>query len=440
MKTMKKLFFSTLTVLLAGGFFSVISASDTDLQKTYTWKYTINKDATVGFDNYDCNLTIHTWDKGETEFHLTIDAKTRSAEDAAILDKYLQEMTFPNSAAAVKFKDTFWQNRNNIMGRMTMKLEGGKTISLSQFSMKGELWIPAVCRFDLGSKYSEINMEDFSGPLTLDLYSDNMYAANVRGKAEITDKYSTIEFKDMKDLKADLYSSKLEAGNTGNLNILSKYTKFTAESSGRLEADSYNDKFNITKTGDIKFTSKYSDLITELSGQITLDCYEGTIVFKEVKDVNITSKYTDFQFGVAGNISIVSSYNDKMEATKVNSLKINESKYCSYKIDELAISVTESDGYEDKFSILKTGQEFKELNIEGKYVEISLGLSKSTDYRFSAKIDYPKLDINESQLKSSSKVIDGSHMEYTAVKGTEKDGMPRIEVKGYEMGLKIVEM
>ena len=62
-------------------------------------------------------------------------------------------------------------------------------------------------------------MEDFSGQLKLDLYNDNLYGANVKGKTEIEDKYSTIEFKDMKDLKADLYNSKLEAANTGNLSI-----------------------------------------------------------------------------------------------------------------------------------------------------------------------------------------------------------------------------
>ena len=56
-----------------------------------------------------------------------------------------------------------------------MKLEGGKDVSLSEFSMKGELWIPSGCRFGLNSKYSEINMEDFSGQLTLDLYNDNFY-------------------------------------------------------------------------------------------------------------------------------------------------------------------------------------------------------------------------------------------------------------------------
>ena len=438
MKTMRKLFFSTLVLFLTAGVIPSVSAAGKDLQKTFTWKYTMNKDGNVVLDNYDCNVTIHVWDKGEAEYHLTIDAKTRSDEDATVLDNYLQNLKFSNSTSSVRFASSFWETRNNILGRMTMKLAGGKNVALTDFSMKGELWVPSGCRFELISKYSEINMEDFTGQLKLDLYNDNLYGGSVKGKTEIEDKYSTIEFKEMKDIKADLYNSKLEATNTGNMVIVSKYTKVTAASSGNLDIDSYNDKYNIPNTGDIKFLSKYSDLKTESSGNVTFDCYEGTFSLQDLKDLNLTSKYADFKFGTAGDISVSSSYNDKLAAGKLKSLKINESKYCSFRIEELSGSVSESDGYEDKFNVLKTGQEFKGLSVDGKYIDVSLGLPKSVDFRFRAKIQYPKLDIDESQLKATTKIIDGSHLDYTAVKGTEKEGMPVIEINGYEMSLKII--
>ena len=357
MKTMKRLFFNLVVVFLCAGLASSVSASGPDLNKTYTWKYSINKDAHVAFDNYDCNLIIHTWDKSETEYHLTVDAKTRSDEDAAVLDNYLQNLKFSNSQASVSFHDSFWQTRTNIMGKTTMEIEGGKKIALTEIKIKGELWIPVTCRFELGSKYSEVNMEDFSGLLYLDLYNDNFFGANVKGKSDIKDKYSTIEFKDMKDISADLYNSKLEAGNTGDLKIETKYSKVTIASSGNLDVNSYNDNYTIAKTGDITFVEKYSDLKTESSGQLSLDCYEGSVIIKEAKDIDITSKYADFQFDIAGNIAVASAYNDKLAAGKLTSLKISDSKYCSYRIDEMVTSLTEADGYEDKFMIRKTGQE-----------------------------------------------------------------------------------
>jgi hypothetical protein len=326
------------------------------------------------------------------------------------------------------------------MGRMTMKLEGSREVNLSEFSMKGELWIPAGCRFELKSKYSEINIEDFAGPLTVDLYNGHLYGGNLMSKARIVDKYSTIEFRDIKDLSADLYNSKLEAKSTGDLNIESKYSKVTAISSGKLEINSYNDNYSIPKTGDVTFVSKYSDLKTESSGQLNIDSYEGSFIMNDVKDIKIESKYTDFQFGTAGDIAVSSAYNGKLVAGTVKSLSINESKYCNYRIDELKGSVTETDGYEDKFTILKTTGDLKEVRVNGKYLEISLGILRSTDYRFKAKINYPKLEMNESQFKTKVRISDGSQLEYDAVKGTEKEGMPLIEVNGYNLSLKIIEI
>jgi hypothetical protein len=442
MKATTKLFFRTLVLIIFTGLVSAESASGSDLQKTYTWKYNINKDGSVALENYECNVTIHTWDKGETEFRLTIDAKTRSDEDAGVLDKYLQNLKFSNSATSVSFKDSFWESRNNLeflnWRRMTMKLEGGKVVSLSEFSMKGELWIPSGCRFGLNSKYSKVNMEDFSGQLILDLYNDNFYGSNLSGRTTIEDKYSAIEFKDTRDLKADLYNSKFEAGNTGDLNIESKYSKVTALSTGILIVDSYNDNYSIPKTGDISFVAKYSTLNTETSGMTNLDCYEGTVIIKEARDIKITSKYADFQFGKVENVSIESSYNDKLSAAKMKAMGIIESKYCSFRIEELANSIVENDGYEDKIVIVKTGQEFSKMSVDGKYVDISLSLPKTLDYRFKAKINYPNLDIDESKFVIRTKISNGSQLEYDAVKGTEKDGMPVIEVNGYQMSLNII--
>jgi len=442
MKATTKLFYRTLVLIIFTGLVSAESASGSDLQKTYTWKYNINKDGSVALENYECNVTIHTWDKGETEFHLTIDAKTRSDEDAAVLDKYLQNLKFSNSATSVSFKDSFWESRNNLeflnWRRMTMKLEGGKVVSLSEFSMKGELWIPSGCRFGLNSKYSEVKMEDFSGQLTLDLYNDNFYGSNLSGRTTIKDNYSAIEFKDTRDLKADLYNSKFEAGNTGDLNIESKYSRVTALSTGILTVNSYNDNYSIPKTGDISFVAKYSTLNTETSGMTNLDCYEGTVIIKEARDIKITSKYADFQFGKVDNVSIESSYNDKLSAAKMKAMRIIESKYCSFRIEELANSIVENDGYEDKIVIVKTSQEFSKMSVDGNYVDISLSLAKTLDYRFKAKITYPNLDIDESKFVTRTKISDGSKLEYDAVKGKEKDGMPVIEVNGYQMSLKII--
>jgi len=65
-------------------------------------------------------------------------------------------------------------------------------------------------------------------------------------KTSIDDKYSTIEFKRDERSEGNLYNSKLEAGNTGDLNIRIKILKSHCTSSGILTVNGYNDKYNIT--------------------------------------------------------------------------------------------------------------------------------------------------------------------------------------------------
>jgi len=437
---MKKLIFKSVIFPVAFIILHVSPIRATDLQKTFSWKYTITKNAKVIFQNYDCDLVIHTWDKGETEYRMTVYAKARTDDDSERLENFLENLEFDNSASLVTFNNRFWKNRTNIMGRITMSLAGEKNIVLSEFSMKGELWIPESCLFDLESKYSGIEIEDFSGNLSVDLYNDNLYGKNVQGRLEIKDKYSKIEFNDLKNVTANLYNSDLEAANTGNLKVDSKYSKVKSGVAGKIEVNGYNDKYTFTRTGDIAFTAKYSDLVTESSDNVKLDCYEGTIKIKDLKDIDIASKYTDFEFGNSGKCKISSSYNDKFVAAKMFSLDINESKYCSYKIQELLSSVTEEVGYEDNFLIGKTGSWFTGFRVNGKYIDVSLGLPVSMEYRIRAKIKYPDLKINESAMTTRIKILENSQLEYEGVKGRENDGMPVIEVTGYEISLKITDL
>lgn len=440
MKTMGKSIFNGLAGLFVLFIISIAPADGAQVQKTFTWKYPVGSDTRVVFTNYNCDLVIHVWNKSETEYHLTIEATGKSEDDEARLLRYLGNYTFSHSGSSVNFRNTFWKNRRSINGRTTLEIEGEKNIELTEFDMKGELWIPASNPLEMDSKYSRIDLEDFAGKLSLTLYNDNVYGGNLTAAAEISAKYANIEFKEIKGLKAEFYNCDFEAGNAGDLTINSKYSKFDSKTAGNVMIDSYNDKFSFEKTGDIIFSSKYSDLKTGNTGNFTIDCYNGTIIAATVNKMKLSSKYADFQIRNTGDILIGDSYNDKFHFGKVNSMKIDVSKYSIYEAEELSETLSESDGYNDNFTISKIGAGMKEISINGKYTEISLGMPVSLDYRLKANIKYPTFEINETAFKTRVKVVENSGMQYDGVKGTEKDGMPVIEVKGYNMTLKISDL
>lgn len=409
-----------------------------NLEKSYEWSYQVNPDASFTFNNYDCDLIIHTWDKSEIAYTLAVDATLKSEEDASRLDAYIEKLEFSHAAGSVKFDNRFWTSKKAVLGKKTMTLKGEKTIRFSEFKMKGELWIPENCRLDISSKYSEIEVGDLNGRLNLDLYNDNWYGGVVKGNTQIAAKYSTLEFRDMNDVKADLYNSTLEAGNIGNLNVVSKYSKIKAGDAAKVDIDSYNDKYSLAICGDIRFIDKYSDLIAERSGHLELDCYNSTLTITQVEDVDLKSKYGSFEIEQMGNLNISSAYSDKYAIGTVKTLNILDSKYCTYRIDRLESSLYLEEGYSDKLYVESTGQ-LKEVKVNGKYVAVEMALDKELSYKFKADVKYPKFDLDEEAMNVRIKLKEGSQLKMEATKGAESEGMTSFFVNGYEMAITLTD-
>jgi hypothetical protein len=128
--------FSSLTVTLDG------FGQGKTLEKSYRWKYDVDESVNFTFNNYDCDLTIHTWANPVIEYKLSVDATTGTEEDAAILDRYLGNLEFSHMAGRVVIDSRFWSSQKSTRNKKTMTLKGGKTIQLVDFRIKGEVWIP----------------------------------------------------------------------------------------------------------------------------------------------------------------------------------------------------------------------------------------------------------------------------------------------------------
>jgi len=408
------------------------------IEKTYKWTYQVNEDVKITFSNYDSDLVIHTWDKNEIAYYMSVKATLKTTEDASRLDTYLEELKFSHSAGSVQIDSRYWTSKKAVMGRKTMTLKGAKTVRFSEYKMKGELWVPENCRLVLSSKYSEIQANNVKGVLSLDLYNDKWYGGEVNTAINIKAKYSNLEFEEMKDVDADLYNCDMEAGKIGNLKAVSKYSNFHAGDAGKVVIDAYNDKYSFGNTGDIKFTDKYSDLKALNAGRIELDCYTSTVEIVLAEDIYLKSKYGKYLLDGASNLNITSSYNDKFEIKKLNSLSIDESKYGVVKLDHLERSLLLKDGYTDKFYIKNVGS-LREVKVSGKYVVLEMALDREFSYRFEADVKYPKFDIPEEDMHSRIKNKEGSDLQMKAVKGTESEGMPSFFVNGYDMAITLTE-
>jgi hypothetical protein len=321
------------------------------------------------------------------------------------------------------------------MGKKTIDLKGEKTIRYTTYNMSGELWVPAECNLVLNSKYSGIDLEDIQGSLSLDLYNDKVFGGHVRNSLKIAAKYSSLELKEVGDMEAELYNTDVEAGNIGNLSVESKYSKFRVGNAGLVAINSYSDKYAFARTGDVTFVNKYSELKTEASGNMTLDCYSTTLELGKVENIELKSKYGKYEVDELGNLHSSSSYSDNYKIGVLKTLNLDESKYGTYRIEQLSSSLLLKEGYSDKFFITETGSGFKGMKVHGKYIKVESALDANLSFRFNAKVKYPKFDVDEEAMDVRIKILESSQLEMQATKGTESEDMAEFQIDGYDVNL-----
>lgn len=438
MKPMKTYFYSAVVISLFLVMGPDAFGQGKKVEKTYQWKYNVDEHVKFTFNNYDCDLIIHTWDKPEIGYEMSVDATLSSEEEAGKLDGFIENLEFSHSTGRVEFDNRFWTSKKVVMGRKTITLKGEGKLRFSEFKMKGEMWIPENCLLELRSKYSEISLEDINGRLSLDLYNDKLYGGTVNSPLSIKAKYSTLEFKNVKDIEADLYNTNIETGDIGDLVVVSKYSDFRTGNTGKVNINTYNDKYSFDNTGDIKFIDKYSDLNAKIVGHIQLDCYSSTVNLISAEDIELKSKYGKYDIEGARNLNISTAYSDNFKIGSLHSLNINESKYGAYKVNHLESSLLLKDGYSDKFFVTKTG-DFKGAKVNGKYIDVEMALDKNLSYRFKANVKYPKFEINEEAMNVRVKIKEGSELQMEAIRGDESEGMPAFFVNGYEMAITLTE-
>lgn len=417
-----------------------LAGQDTQIRKTWKWEYPVTGPSEMVFTNYNCDLIIHTGDRNTIAYNLLVEAGMKSEEDARQLTSYLDDLEFSHSGNRIAIDNRIWRNRRTRGKTTTMELKNGEDVRGSSISLRGELWIPVSCKLQLESKYSLIELEDLDQGGKFNLYSDKFYAGNMDGPVEITDKYSTLEFKEMKSVEADFYSTDFEAGNIGPLTAVSKYSKFKAGNAGTIDIDGYSDKYTFLKTGDIHMVSKYTDLRAESTGILNFDGYSSNAYIESVTGMDVRSKYGKYEIGETGRMNITSTYSDNYNIGSLNTLDITDSKYGNFRITMLSNSLQLKEGYSDVFDIEKTGKAFRGFDMNGKYVKSKVGIDPGLSFRFEANVQYADLDLPEEQLDVKVRNAKDSHLEMKAFKGKETENMPAFFINGYQMSLSLTDI
>ncbi len=335
-----------------------------EFKKTIQETFEINVDTRIEAINKRGDIHIHTWDKDEVSFEITITVEARTEADAEEeFDRINVE--FSNVGNIVS-AETIWGDKE----------KNGKT----WFSWTWNDWedgkktrvdyvinMPANNPVNLDNKYGHINFPKLNNNADITVKYGNMNGEHVGGDFDLNIGYGDACLQTV----------------SGESDINIKYGKFCADELAKLEIE-----------------SKYS--------KIDID---------NARNVNISSKYDNYEFGMINDFYSDGKYDD-FRIERANNIKI-DSKYSDYRIEELT-----GTGYLDmEYGNAKINQlapDFGDLRIDGSYAHFKINISSGTVFDIDAESSYGDIDLPDEQHLNITK--DGAHKEIEGYIGSPNSG------------------
>lgn len=346
-----------------------VFAGRDEFKKTITETFTVNENTRIEAINKHGDMHIHTWDKDEVSFEVTITVEAKTEADAEKeFDRI--DVEFSNVGNTVG-AETIWGERETKRRWSFFDWStwgsGNGWESGNKIRVDYVINMPAANPVDFTNKYGHINFPTLDNDAKITVKYGNMDGEHVGGDFDLNVGYGDACLKTV----------------AGKSEVYVKYGKFCADELAKLDIESKYSKVYLDKTQDITIQSKY-------------DHYElGT-----VQNLHSDGKYDDFEIEWVKNIKLYSKYSD-------------------YRIEELA-----GTGYLDmeygNAKINRLAPDFGDLRLDGSYAHFKIKISSGMSFDVNVETSYGDMDFMDDQHIVIQK--DGSNREADGYIGSPNSG------------------
>ena len=129
------------------------------------------------------------------------------------------------------------------------------------------------------------------------------------------------------------------------------------------------------------------------------------------------------------------SYEDEFTINKLGDFKSKDSKYGNYEIDVLTGSF-ELSAYEDDLEIEEVTSSVSQIELTGKYINASLGVSDQA-FNLKTNVKYGTIEYDEMDVEVKRYIKDGDQLEAEVLSKKSSLNPIQIIVQGYELDVEI---
>jgi hypothetical protein len=331
------------------------------------------------------------------------------------------------------------QNWSKINDRATIKFcDGGKLKGINDFKVNMTLYLPETERLKLANKYDQISLADgYNGKLAVNLYSGDLLAGDLTGQFALDMKYSKAKLGNVGRAKWVIYDSEVQAGTIEEATVSSKYSEYRiGPVAGDLTLETYDEQWRMGVVGGkLRLNDKYSEFKMGAVVSADVQIFDGEFEAEAMKDLNIgDSKYTEYKLTAVHNLNIGSVFDDDFKIGDVGTVVVGDSKYTEYEVGKLDKVFMLTQSFDDAVKIDRVMAGFSNIQMDGKYTELEMGMAEDASFEFSLDMKYGKANYPGSKVNITKQIEKDGQYTLQGSVGTKQTGAPSsiLKVTGFD--------
>jgi hypothetical protein len=202
---------------------------------------------------------------------------------------------------------------------------------------------------------------------------------------------------------------------TGYVNLDIKYGNLTATKLVRGNEKPMNainlgyGKANIEEAGWIDAVVRYSGDFTIVKSQAVL----------------LDSRYSKLRIGSTSSVVGETKY-DNLRIDNINNLVL-DAGYADINVTTLTKKLVFEGGY-GSFSVERVNSEFESIEVDSRYMGVTLGIDPSASYNLDARVSYGSLRFNEENFQHRTHIIQNNSTETAGIVGKSADPSANVKI------------
>lgn len=418
-------------------FYAALATKDVET-RTATVNMKITPSDLISIKAKHTNLSVEVWDKNEVEVVATIRFEGKMTDR---MERFLAEFQ-ENVESKVQYAGNELSISTNLDEPNKVQIGSrhvGIVIGFSDDELRLDYQIkaPASNKYIISSSYKDVKLIGDFNEMEITHYSGDITGEGIE-EANLNLKYGSAEFKRLGKVKMEIYEQEMDVDVIGDLDLNAKYSELEIKELDFLEAESYESDYVIGTVQEMSGNFKYGEIEIEQAmekGEFIL--YEMEIESRKITELRLeNSKYSKFNADEVSSIVFEQSYEDETEFGTLGTFRSLNSKYGNHNIKVLSGSI-ELNAYEDDVQIEEVMSDATRVDIDGKYINASLGIS-SISYSLLGNVKYGKVDYDKEDVSMTKYIKESDRLEVELQSKKKSENPLIIKVAGYEVDVKIL--